>query len=117
MNWPTESLPTILISALCEIRDDLATYRLFETLGREWASSLCGTIDGMQAEYQWRLGYRKGAKGGTWIARFRGDDGHQHYDSLGAADDAREPNDIDVFDFAHAQKRARDWFDLPDPRS
>ena len=25
------------------------------------------------------LGYRKGAKGGTWIGRFRGEDGRQHY--------------------------------------
>ena len=50
-----------LAAALCEIRDDLATYPLFQALGHEWASSLCGTIDGMQAEYQWRLGYRKGA--------------------------------------------------------
>ena len=36
------------------------------------------------------IGYRKGRKGGTWIARLRGDDGKQHYDALGAADDARD---------------------------
>src|SRR5688500_18523804 len=42
------------------------------------------------------LGYRKGAKGGTWIGRFRGDDGRQHYDALGAADDARDPDGITV---------------------
>jgi Terpene synthase family 2, C-terminal metal binding len=50
-----------LAAALCELRDDLATYRLFEPLGAEWANSLCGTIDGMLAEYHWRLAYRKGA--------------------------------------------------------
>jgi integrase len=57
------------------------------------------------------LGYRKGAKGGTWIARFRGDDGRQHYESLGAADDARDPDGLSVFGFAQAQERARSWFD------
>lgn len=57
------------------------------------------------------LGYRKGAKGGTWIARFRGDDGRQHYGPLGAADDARDPDGLSVFGFAQAQERARAWFD------
>jgi hypothetical protein len=50
-----------LATALCELRDDLATYKLFGPLGNEWANSLCGTIDGMLAEYHWRLAYRKGA--------------------------------------------------------
>ncbi|MGH7040205.1 MAG: tyrosine-type recombinase/integrase [Stellaceae bacterium] len=57
------------------------------------------------------LGYRKGAKGGFWIARFRDETGKQHYEALGAADDAREANGLDVFDFAQAQARARTWFD------
>lgn len=57
------------------------------------------------------LGYRKGVKGGTWIARFRGDDGRQHYGPLGAADDARDPDGLSVFSFAQAQERARAWFD------
>jgi integrase len=56
------------------------------------------------------LGYRKGAKGGTWIARFRADDGRQHYGQLGAADDARDPDGYSVFSFAQAQERARGWF-------
>jgi hypothetical protein len=50
-----------LATALCELRDDLATYPLFGPLGSEWANSLCGTIDGMMREYHWRLAYRKGA--------------------------------------------------------
>jgi hypothetical protein len=49
-----------LATALCELRDDLATYSLFGALGNEWANALCGTIDGMMREYQWRLAYRKG---------------------------------------------------------
>src|SRR5215470_66583 len=56
-------------------------------------------------------GYRRGAKGGTWIARFRDDAGRQHYDALGAADDARDPDGLSVFSFAQAQERARSWFD------
>jgi hypothetical protein len=34
------------------------------------------------------LGYRRGAKGGTWIAKFRDAAGLRHLESLGAADDA-----------------------------
>ena len=36
------------------------------------------------------LGYRRGAKGGTWIAKFRDEDGRRHLEALGAADDARD---------------------------
>lgn len=56
------------------------------------------------------IGYRRGAKGGTWIARFRDDDGKQHYEALGAADDARDADGLTVFDFAQAQARARNFF-------
>src|SRR5215472_2245142 len=56
------------------------------------------------------LGYRKGAKGGTWIARWRGEDGRQHYESLGAADDARDADGRTVFSFAQAQTKAHEWF-------
>jgi len=50
-----------LARALCDVRDDLATYPLFGPLGTDWANSLGGTIDGMIREYHWRLAYRKGA--------------------------------------------------------
>src|SRR4051812_47801701 len=56
------------------------------------------------------LGYRKGLKGGTWIARFRADDGRQHYDALGAADDNRDPDGLTAFSFSQAQERAREFF-------
>ena len=36
------------------------------------------------------LGYRRGAKGGTWIAKFRDPEGKRHLEALGAADDARD---------------------------
>ncbi|HLZ31517.1 MAG TPA: terpene synthase family protein [Chloroflexota bacterium] len=44
-----------LATALCDVRDDLARYPLFDRLGTEWATALCGTVDGMLAEYQWSL--------------------------------------------------------------
>ena len=53
------------------------------------------------------LGYRRGAKGGTWIGRFRDDIGRQHYEALGAADDARDPDGLSVFSFAQAQEKSR----------
>ncbi len=56
------------------------------------------------------IGYRRGAKGGTWIARFRDDDGKHHYDALGAADDARDADGLTVYSFAQAQERARAFF-------
>ncbi len=56
------------------------------------------------------LGYRRGAKGGTWIAKFRQEDGRRHLESLGAADDARDADGLSVFSFSQAQERARSWF-------
>ena len=56
------------------------------------------------------LGYRRGGKGGTWIAKFRDDSGKRHYGALGAADDARDPDSLSVFSFAQAQERAREFF-------
>jgi hypothetical protein len=56
------------------------------------------------------LGYRRGAKGGTWIAKFRNVDGKRHLEALGAADDARDADGLSVFSFAQAQERARSWF-------
>ena len=56
------------------------------------------------------LGYRRGAKGGTWIAKFRDDDGRRHLESLGAADDARDADGLSAFSFSQAQELARGWF-------
>jgi hypothetical protein len=56
------------------------------------------------------LGYRRGDKGGTWIGKFRDDSGKRHYEALGAADDAREPDGLSVFSFAQAQEKARVFF-------
>jgi integrase len=56
------------------------------------------------------LGYRRGTNGGTWVARCRDETGRQHYEALGPADDARDPDDLSVFSFPQAQARARDYF-------
>jgi integrase len=56
------------------------------------------------------IGYRRGDRGGTWIGKFRDDGGKRHYEALGAADDAREPDGLSVFSFAQAQEKARLFF-------
>jgi integrase len=56
------------------------------------------------------LGYRRGDKGGTWIGKFRDDSGKRHYEALGAADDAREPDGLSVFSFTQVQEKAREFF-------
>ena len=56
------------------------------------------------------IGFRRGAKGGTWIARFRGEDGKQHYEALGAADGARDADGLTVYSFSQAQEMAREFF-------
>ena len=57
------------------------------------------------------LGYRKGVKGGAWVARFRDGEGKQQYEALGPADDHRDPDNLTSFSFAQAQERARAYFD------
>lgn len=59
------------------------------------------------------LGYRKGGKGGTWIARYRDDVGQQNYHAIGAADDALDSDGGTVcLTYAEAQRAADDWFKL-----
>ena len=58
LDEPTTAARDSLATALSEIRADLASYPLFPALGQEWARALCGTIDGMTQEYEWRRAYR-----------------------------------------------------------
>ncbi len=58
-NQPTAPARDSLATALHDVRDDLARYPLFASLGQAWADALCGTIDGMAQEYAWRLSYRQ----------------------------------------------------------
>ena len=56
------------------------------------------------------IGYRRGVKGGFWVARFRDATGRQHYSALGPADDARDADNLTVFNFSQAQEQAREYF-------
>jgi integrase len=58
------------------------------------------------------IGYRKGS-GGTWIARYRDDAGKQHYNALGAADDAMDADGGGLcLSYAEVQRKADEWFKL-----
>jgi integrase len=54
------------------------------------------------------LGYRKGASGGTWVARHYAG-GTRRYKALGAADDVLDADGVTVLTFDHAQDAARAW--------
>lgn len=56
------------------------------------------------------LGYRKGARGGTWIARLNNPSVHRRFKSIGIADDTVEADGLQVLSFQQAQEKARDWF-------
>jgi len=51
------------------------------------------------------LGYRVGAKGGSWIARYRNEEGKQHYKSLNL------PAHLALNEFDCAVGEAKKWFD------
>ncbi len=55
------------------------------------------------------LGYRKGSKGGVWLARYY-DAGFRLEEKLGLADDILDAEGSRVLDFAQAQEKARTWF-------
>ncbi len=56
------------------------------------------------------VGYRKGNKGGTWIARHYTQGEKRRFKSLGTADDVVDADGAHVFSFAQAQELARKWF-------
>lgn len=63
----------------------------------------CGISKGLS------VGYRKGATGGTWIAKnYRPGTGRK-IESLGVADDYEDADDIRVLSFDQAQAKAREW--------
>ena len=63
------------------------------------------------------LGYRKGGKGGSWIAKYRAGDGLRAQALLGPADDALDADTSAVLTFSAAQAAAREWFALLDKNS
>jgi integrase len=56
------------------------------------------------------VGIRKGANGGTWIARHYSAEHGRRYCALGTADDIADADGLHVLDFDQAQERARAWF-------
>jgi hypothetical protein len=56
------------------------------------------------------VGYRKGAKGGTWIARHYSTEHGRRYSAVGTADDIADADGEHVLSFAQAQEAARTWF-------
>jgi integrase len=56
------------------------------------------------------IGYRKGKKGGTWIARHYARAQGRRFSPLGAADDIVDADGQHIFSFDQAQEAARRWF-------
>jgi integrase len=61
------------------------------------------------------LGYRKGPKGGSWLARLIDSKG-RHETTLGPADDVLGPDGERILDYAQAQASARSWLTTFDAR-
>jgi hypothetical protein len=57
------------------------------------------------------LGYRKGPKGGVWLAKL-GCSGLRQQTTLGPADDALDPDGVLAISYEQAQTRAREWFGI-----
>jgi integrase len=56
-----------------------------------------------------QLGYWRGVKGGSWIARRYTGDGAYATHSLGPADDLREADGVSILTFDQAQEQAKAW--------
>jgi integrase len=56
------------------------------------------------------IGFRRGARGGTWIARHYSREHGRRFQALGTADDVVEADGEHVLSFAHAQAAGRMWF-------
>ncbi len=70
-----------------------------------------------QREPYWRgidrgahIGYRKGATGGSWIARVRLQGDRYKFNQIGKADDIQDADGAAILDFSQAQHKAREWF-------
>ena len=68
-----------------------------------------GTVVWMPLSQGRALGYRKGSRGGVWLARYK-IDGFRKEEKLALADDILDAEGARVLDFAHAQEKARTWF-------
>jgi integrase len=56
------------------------------------------------------LGYRKGARGGAWLARLHDDEnGKRYQEKIGKADDTLDADGLTVLLFPQAQAKVREW--------
>lgn len=62
-------------------------------------------IDGGQ-----HIGYRRGTRKASWIARYRTPEGRYLKTVLGIPDDIQDSNGRTILSFSEAQQKARDWF-------
>lgn len=56
------------------------------------------------------VGYRKGAKGGTWIGKHYSEEHGRRYCALGTADSVVDADGEHVLSWDQAQQKAREWF-------
>jgi hypothetical protein len=56
------------------------------------------------------VGYRKGTKGGTWIARHYSTEHGRRFHAIGTAEDITDADGTHILSFAQAQEAARKWF-------
>ncbi len=56
------------------------------------------------------LGYRRRAKGGTWVARRFGEKNTYVETRIGLADDFQDADGVKTFNYAQAQATARNWY-------
>lgn len=68
-----------------------------------------GTVAWVPLSQGRALGYRKGTRGGVWLARYK-IEGFRKEEKLALADDILDAEGARVLDFAHAQEKARTWF-------
>jgi integrase len=71
----------------------------------------------IRSEPYWRglekgfaLGYRRRARGGTWLARRRDEAGGYVEHRIGTTDDLQDSDGVAILDYGQAQKAARDWW-------
>jgi integrase len=93
-----ESMPRTLTDVRLDSR--AARARLAQRPEPHWRSM----SDGLA------IGYRRGLKGGTWVARHYAADTGRRFESLGTADDVVDAGGDTVLNFNQAQAAARKWF-------
>jgi integrase len=71
----------------------------------------------IRSEPYWRglekgfaLGYRRRARGGTWLARRRDEAGSYAEHRIGTTDDLRDADGVVILDYGQAQRAARQWW-------